>query len=292
MERYATRYYRLAVLYRFPKYVNRLSASHSNVSNPSAVLGISVILLRDREPSTWTQRLFIATTVAPSIWPIVFTSVVGSTIQACAHHQLARGATFGRLEQLMGSQTATSTLKSIWLFRSFHPLTFVLISIWAFNPLGSQASFRMVYLGEKTEQGTMNLLYQNSSMASEVEATILANASMFEAAKPLVASLYGAALFSPDAATQYLNGSSSGRSSAQDIWGNARIPHLRSLPSFDTSESTRWVDVPYQTEEVNWTSLIGSPVQGLPYPFTGNASFGIDGSYNDFQVSNTSWMQL
>jgi hypothetical protein len=263
-------------------------------------LGIAVIKLKGQEESGWSEKVISATRIAPSLFPILFSAVLGNALKVWAHFKVERGASVGALEQLLGSQTVASTIRSIYVLRSFGLYTLILIPLWAFNPLGSQASFRSVYLKEEFQTGTRPYSFQNNSLDYEINQSALGSGSGWQSSMPMVRSLYGAALFAPDAGAQYSNGSSGGfrdliqrlggvglatEQMTTDVWNNVRIPEIRTLQGYNSKHPDQWIDVPRDTMVVNYTSIIGLPVrQGNPSRFAGNITFTTNSSYHDFKV--------
>jgi hypothetical protein len=263
-------------------------------------LGIAVIKLKGQPESDWSDKVVSATRIAPSLFPILFSAVLGNALKVWAHFKVERGSTLGSLEQLMGSQTVASAIKSIYVLRAFGLYTMILLPLWAFNPLGSQASFRSVYLREEFQAGTRPYSFQNNSLDYEIDQSALGSGSGWQSSMPMVRSLYGAALFAPDAGAQYSNGSSSGfkdliqrlggvelatEQMTTDVWNNVRIPEIRTLPSYDAKNTNKWLDVPRDTMVVNYTSVIGLPArQGNPSRFAGNITFAMNSSYHNFKV--------
>ena len=94
--------------------------------------------------------------------------MIFNVVKVHAHFKVERGATMGSLEQLMGSQTVGSTAKSVDMMRAFGLYSLVLIPIWAFSSLGSQVSFRGVYLTLELATGVRN----NSRTTAWVTKTI------------------------------------------------------------------------------------------------------------------------
>lgn len=262
-------------------------------------LGIAVIKLRGQLESDWSDKVVSATKIAPSLFPILFSAVLGNTLKVWAHYKVERGATIGSLEQLLGSQTVAGTLKNVYVLRAFGVYTLLLIPLWAFNPLGSQASFRSVYLKEQFSSGTRLHSYQNNSFNYEAEQSALGSASGWESSQPMVRSLYGAALFSPDAGAQYSNGSADGFDDlirrlggveqafdGTDLWQNVRVPDITTLPGYDAKNASAWVDVPRDAQVVNYTSIIGLPARDADASFSGNLSFAVNSSYHDFKAGH------
>jgi len=111
--------------------------------------------------------------------------------------------------------------------------------------------------------------------------------------------LFTSAMFSPYASTQYTDPNTVSfknlvtklgeeaffQSFTSDSWGNVKIPRLEHLPGYDPIHPEKWVDVPYQTQVVNYSSLIGIPTGGVPIDFLGDTSFTMDAYYHNFEVS-------
>jgi hypothetical protein len=140
----------------------------------------------------------------------------------------------------MGSQTVFNTLKMSYMLHSYEFFTVVLL-LWAFNPVGGQASLRAVTLQENFASSDVQLQYQNSDPRVTIRYGTFGSTSGWSSYGAQVKTVYGVALFSTDAGTQYSNGSSIGagfedligrlggpvtaaKSSTSDIWGNVRIP--------------------------------------------------------------------
>jgi hypothetical protein len=124
--------------------------------------------------------------------------------------------------------------------------SFFLVLVWAFNPLGSQASFRGVYLRERNGIDEGNVTYFNPDLIAGLQST-----STFE---PLVRPLYTAVFYDTVSRTQYANHesqtyrdlisslggqSAAGIRAAMDPWGNIRIPHLEYMDNYNESDPHR-----------------------------------------------------
>ena len=69
----------------------RTGLSYVKVTLMSAVLGVCVADLKDKPESAWSKRVIDATRIAPSIWPIVFSGILGNSIRALADWRVERG---------------------------------------------------------------------------------------------------------------------------------------------------------------------------------------------------------
>lgn len=175
--------------------------------------------------------------------------------------------------------------------------TTCLLLLWTFNPLGSQASFRAISLGNKQGNGARNLSYSDPSVFLDMNYLMnqYPGAQVLDAARVA----YATAFASSDSGTQYVARDSSSfsellrklggqnsvaKSTAMDPWGNIRIPNLRQLPGWDATDPQRWVDV-LAENVTNYSSLVGVPVGGIPTGSDENFTYVIASKYHYFEVS-------
>lgn len=55
------------------------------------ILGAFVVSLRGQTESEWSKRIIQATRIAPSIWPILFSGVLGNAVRRFANWRVERG---------------------------------------------------------------------------------------------------------------------------------------------------------------------------------------------------------
>ncbi|KIW87468.1 uncharacterized protein Z519_11791 [Cladophialophora bantiana CBS 173.52] len=262
--------------------------------------------MRNKPQTLWAAEVIQATKVAPTIWPLVFAAVVGSMLKAKAHERAQHGTTIGVLEQLLGSQTVFGAMKSAYILRLFGLSTLCLFLLWSLNPVGGQAVLRAITLEPTFAEENVDIKYMVSDPRVTPWYEAFQGASSYTMYRPLVSTLFGAALFSPDAALQYSNGTSSGSSfanivaqlggidsaitrSTTDSWGNVRIPALHLLPAFNPADPQRWIEVP--TDEIPpYESIIGVPLRQLPSRGVGNLSFTLETNYHVLHCSD--WIIL
>ncbi|KAL1798197.1 hypothetical protein ACET3X_002234 [Alternaria dauci] len=267
------------------------------------VLGAFVVHLKGQEESAWSIKVLQATRIAPSLWPILFSGVLGNAIRALADWRVERGVDLLTLEQLMSSLTLAGSVITIFKWSVLRISSVALLLLWAFNPLGSQSSFRGIYLMDQEGSRTGDIAYYNYNLSQQVQLN-----SIFDTQtriKPRLRALYSSALYDVASATQYVDKtnttyqdiaitlggeSSAGVQAATDPWGNIRMPNLHTLPGFDAKEPHRWVSVPWQESVQNYSSLVGDHVAGLERNFTGNTTFNTTSSYIGF--SCTPWLSL
>lgn len=204
----------------------------------------------------------------------------------------------------MGSQTVFSAVKSAFTLRICSISTLVLLIVWSLNPIGGQASLRAVSLETNSYLWTdYGVTYMASDPRLAVRHQTLQGGSSFSMYRPPISTLFGAALFSPEAALQYegdvwtddenysstvsrLGGTDTViKRSTTDIWGNVRIPVLHLLNEYDPFAPSEWVDVlPSIVDIPPYESIIGVPIRDLPLAEAGNMTFTIEANYNKFEV--------
>ncbi|RYN65030.1 hypothetical protein AA0117_g12232 [Alternaria alternata] len=267
------------------------------------ILGAFVVHLKDQQESDWSIKVLSATRIAPTLWPIFFSGVLGNAIRALADWRVERGIDLLALEQLMGSLTLAGSVITVFKWSILRISSIALLVLWAFNPLGSQSSFRGIYLRDREGSRPGNIAYYNHNISQQVQLN-----SMFNTATrimPRIRALYSSALYDIASATQYVDKtnatyqdiiitlggeSSAGIQAATDPWGNVRMPSLHALSGFDANEPHRWVNVPWQDSVHNYSSLVGEHVAGLGRNFTGNTKFNTTASYLTFSCSP--WLNI
>ncbi|KAH7086110.1 hypothetical protein BKA63DRAFT_560721 [Paraphoma chrysanthemicola] len=267
-------------------------------------LGACVASLEGQPQTKWSNQVIQATRIAPSIWPIVFSGILANAVRAFANWRVERGISLLALEQLLGSLTMASSIITMFRWSIFHISSVALILLWAFNPLGSQASFRVAYL----QAGTGMAEGQITTFSANVTVQILL--SGFEdpvrtITIPIIRSFYTASLYDYASNTQYVDPTNSttqrivtllgGPSSAaiqtaSDLWGNVRIPSLEYHLEYDDAEPTRWLVTPWDKQIQNYSSLVGERISGVNPGFIGNTTFTVSSSYQRFKCSP--WLYL
>lgn len=188
------------------------------------------------------------------------------------------------------------SLRSIFFLRILNVYSVLLIVLWAFNPLGSQASLRSVYLIKNnltTDFGASFPTYR-----PEVHNSIMDGADF--TGQVTVRSIFGSSIYSLEAKTQYPNSSklpfdsliediggpkAAGEALYADPWGNVRIPRLMSLAEYDAEDPEKPINVP--SGVVNYWSLVGVPIrtEKTLRNFNGSYTFNVGASFFDLDVS-------
>jgi hypothetical protein len=207
-----------------------------------------------------------------------------------------------------------STLITFFRWSLIRTSTLLLVLVWVFNPLGSQASFRGVYLRERNgiEQGEVTYFnpdlivgLQNMSSFEPRKTTFSTGLDAYDVYdydyrfEPLVRPLYTAVFYDSFSRTQYANHdsqtyrnlisslggqSTAGIRAAMDPWGNVRIPHLEYMDDYNGSDPHRWLQTPWTDKIQHWSGLIGDPLEGVSREIVGNTTFNITSSYQSFNV--------
>ncbi|KEF54754.1 uncharacterized protein A1O9_09196 [Exophiala aquamarina CBS 119918] len=200
-----------------------------------------------------------STATASTLFTILFAAVLGSTLKRLATWRLQNGIRLGLLEQIMQSRTVFAALTTMVSFRALNLTAFILFFAWAFSPLGSQASLRLISTG--------TLFTEDSSLVSHVD-TISNN---------LFDSVSGVSSLLTSLKPSYVScvlGPSSLKASSMDLYGNPRIPWLRTDVEKDENG---WQDLSkVNLTEGSYSSLVGVRVAPLA---NRNSSFVIETSY-------------
>lgn len=198
----------------------------------------------------------------------------------------------------MGSLTIGGTIVTAFTLAKvlFRPSTLLLITLWSFSPLGSQAIFRAVFLKHAEATGTMEIQLYTPDRLTQIAVSEFQGT---DRNSPEIFALFQGALHTINSGTQYCNGSCdgfqqlaerlggaapAGLATAADSWGNPRIPSLRGTPGYDKSKPDEWVKTPYAEYVQNYSSLLGVRIQGINSAFQGKASFTIPASYDELNV--------
>ncbi|EXJ57700.1 uncharacterized protein A1O5_12490 [Cladophialophora psammophila CBS 110553] len=213
---------------------------------------------------------------SPTIFPILFSAVAAKFLRAVAALQLEQGTSILALEYLLQCRTVFSTFIAPVTLKTINVLTPLLFLLWALSPLGGQAGLRVISTQESFLNATQNFTYL--AFVSEFTNEGINSAS----AEPLVPIN---AIF-----TSAIIGSSKSKISAQDQFGNVKIPIYESLPLSSPEDDSDWRFVP-DSGDVQWGSLTGLPLHNLPS--TGVSRFTMNTGYmvTSCNVSGHDWTQ-
>ncbi|KAH7116148.1 hypothetical protein B0J11DRAFT_118506 [Dendryphion nanum] len=269
-----------------------------------SVLGACVADLNGLPQTKWSRRVIQATNIAPSLWPIIFSSVLGNAVRTVADWRVERGVSLLTLEQLMGSLTMASSVITIFRWSLFRISSLALVIIWAFNPLGSQASLRIAFPRKHFGITHQNITYYNASLETQMQLTY-GLPKFRDTPKVTIRTLYASVLVDYIASLQYVDPThpetikvvealggnrSAGSQASTDTWGNIRIPNLDYYSENTMKDSHGWLDVPWNEKILNYSSLLGDRVDGINRTFDGNTTFEKTSSYWRFNC--TPWTHL
>ncbi|KAL8648773.1 MAG: hypothetical protein Q9226_005857 [Calogaya cf. arnoldii] len=190
--------------------------------------------------------------LSPTIFPLVFAAVVGRALNFFARLRLEQGSSLGVLEQLVGSQTVFGAFWVQVILRNFNALGVFLVLLWLVSPLGGQSSLRLV--GKD----------KHMTASSTTLASTLTGGS--------INALYVGSLVAP----------LSIKTSAQDTWGNIKIPRFETYNRTLDAEGYATVG----DGDIDWISLLGWPIAGLESGFDSNLT--IPTWYHDLECSDMS----
>jgi hypothetical protein len=237
----------------------RVTGEHELNILQQCIKGVSSLL---HPPSTTTY-----TTQAATLFPLIFSIMVGRALVKLASWRLERGAAIGLLEQLMGSRTVGGAITTQFRLRSVGLVAVGLIFLWLLSPLGSQAVQRILTTTARPITSSGNVTYVNTRQPSYSGYTYFYDSWFSGFASLLTAAL----LASPDV-----------KKGSRDLWGNVKIPYFSSLSNI-TQDSDGWIQVPQNTNTTIYSSLFGIPISGLP---TGNTSFNLESTYLELTCPN------
>jgi hypothetical protein len=176
------------------------------------------------------------------------------------------------------------TILTIFKWSVFRALSLLLIIPWAFNLLGSQASFRGVYLKPSNSTSQGSITDYNSSPSKQL--WLLPYTAVFRPnTNPIRRALFSSSLVDFVSSTQYVDPTKGPTwdviailggekpvavQAAMDVWGNARVPSLEDQPGYNSSDTHNWVETPLREKMTNYASLIGDRVDGINRSFIGN----------------------
>lgn len=206
---------------------------------------------------------------AATLFPLVFSVVIGRAFVKLASWKLERGAALGLLEQLMGSRTVGGAIATQFRLHSLSLVAIGLVFLWLLSPLGSQAVLRILSTTTKSTTTSGSVTYVNTRQPSFSGYT-----QFYETWFSGFASSFSASLLaSPDV-----------KNGSMDLWGNVKIPYFSSLSSI-SEDSDGWVQIPQNPSKtpIAYSSLFGIPTFGLPI---GNTTFNLESTYIELVCQN------
>lgn len=191
-----------------------------------------------------------------------------------------------------------SSIITIFRWSIFRLSSIILVTLWVFNPLGSQASFRGAYLQSSIGTSQGNITYYNPDIS--IQFLLSSFGSAGARSIPTTRAIYTTTLYDYVTSVQYVDPTNNvtqaaiailgGESSAAvraaiDPWGNVRIPSLQYHSDYDVNNPQKWLQTPWNERMMNYSSLVGDRIDGLNRSFGGNTSFQASSSFQIFDVS-------
>jgi hypothetical protein len=169
----------------------------------------------------------------------------------------------------MGSQNLANTIGRTIVLRRFGFVGSAVVLLWLLSPVGGQSSLRILATGTSNLTSTGQMHYLNTTSTLGYLQTAFQGADELNSAGPSISAVLQASLLSPESA----------RRSPRDSWNNVKIPRLNAISPFTMAHPDNpWVTINY-TNEIQWTSLSGLIIHGLPDK--GTSTFSIETSYTD-----------
>jgi hypothetical protein len=167
-------------------------------------------MLDGAQDSDQAQEIIYISCLVPSFWPLLFPAALSSALRSLARWKSGKGATVSFLEFLMLSRTVFGTVRAVFLLRILSPCAIILLALWSISPLGSQASFRGVYLQENLNTGILDIPMSHAPTDYFRESSILQfqayNYTRFDEMYIIGTTRFQSAIYLPEAFTQYSNG--------------------------------------------------------------------------------------
>ncbi|KIW08507.1 uncharacterized protein PV09_01401 [Verruconis gallopava] len=228
-----------------------------------------------------------------TLFTIVFATIIATLVRRYALWKSQKGASVATLEQLHSSISLPKTLSLIWSLRAFSLTSVLLVLIWSWYYLGSQAVSRELAFHDSAVPYNVKMAYPSSSGPSAFDfgvpnSTILARTN----------ARYLSSLMSPKAGA--LVAQTETIRTGWDDGGNALIPVWDFLFA-DTYEAMHMETSGWWTTDLPsyqiWSSNIGIPFKGL---FNDSTCLGSSDAYGCYLLTdrligkvtiNTSYIQ-
>ncbi|KAI0473365.1 hypothetical protein GGR56DRAFT_695606 [Xylariaceae sp. FL0804] len=216
-------------------------------------------------PGTVGLKLYEISKYGPTIFPVLFAAIVGGSLKSIVAWsvQSRRGTTVGTVELCLGSLTISSAFITPYKVRTLGLTGLLIILVWCFSPLGSQASLRVISIVPEYPEHAASLTTLSTFATYQYGFAAGYNTAQTIIAGPVAGSMSAASLLA---------------NRNQDLWGNVRIPGIERLENGGQGKEndTGWFDVP-PADNLTYPSLVGTPVANLSG--VGNTSFVLPGSY-------------
>lgn len=206
----------------------------------------------------------------PTVFPILFASVIGRATHAILLWRIERGERIGILDTLATSTSLTNVVVSQFQLRMFTFLGISLVAFWSMSPIGGQATLRQMSIGTADTVTPTTFGYVVNHPISQVDLI-----GSFYPLDQVVNALFGAALMGSEAA----------KTSPLDAWGNVKIPRIERYEEGSEADAEGWHDT--KDRDLNsFSSLIGMPTIGINSSQFVDYKLSLQSSYLNLQCSS------
>lgn len=190
-----------------------------------------------------------AAKISPTIFPIIFATIVGRLMRTWAMWKAERGATLGILEQMTGSQNVTSAIERAIMISGAGFWGFFVVLLWMLSPLGGQASTRVTsQQSVSTQNGTTVYYFNNTGDGIN---SAFARTGISSVKETSMSSLLHATLLSVR------------QTGPRDLWGNVKVPCWNYVASSNAScDEEGWYPV-VQSSSTHHSAMTGIVISGL-----------------------------
>lgn len=223
----------------------------------------------------------------PTIFPMVFALIAVRLIKAVHRAVASRNkerddAQVKTLQQLLDSRTIGDTVVTIAKLKTINTAGILLVLLWAFSPLGGQASLRVATEETLPWPSAANFSYIDYDTIYSMET----GSEWWIENIDIVKAIYSTSLISSNTVGQ----------SSQDAWDNLKVPALEQLAPLPQNQS-QWIEIPSDADlkgDSNhniYSSLVGIPVASNISSFADPTTAGTD-AYNATYSIESMYMYL
>ncbi|KAL1797058.1 hypothetical protein ACET3X_005598 [Alternaria dauci] len=202
------------------------------------------------ENPTATNVLARATKYGPTVFPLLFASVVGRATHAILLWRLEKGERIKILDMLATSTSLTSTVTSQIHLRQLSVLSVLLVATWALSPIGGQASLR---------QMTIETVAKRSDASFQYVVPVVNDMKLRTNDDPHTANIFTTAMFA----------ASTTKPSPVDLWGNVKVPKIEYYEKKSKPDINGWLTTGSEDDQLAaYSSFVGIRIDGAQHKTT------------------------
>ncbi|USW55747.1 hypothetical protein Slin15195_G090660 [Septoria linicola] len=240
-----------------------------------------------------------ASLIGPSVFPILFATIVGRASYAILLWRLERGEEMGTLDLLAASTSLAGTVISQLTLRNLNLIGLALLVIWTLSPIGGQATIRV-----------LGFSFARRAIPIEAYHTVPTwDAGGYSGSSPEVSmawantlfrSTVAASLIVPSVLTRF-DTASLQRTSRQDVWGNVKVPMIEIYEDHlaaneFTADGQGWFHAGWDGEAYERFGYRPASLLGVPSTFCANSpehrDWDLYRSYTCQFIMETSYLRL